>query len=273
MFTYFRFNKFIVAAALLVSVGAVTSVAYATHWWGGYHWARTANPFTVRIGDNVSTMWDSHLATTSTDWSTSSVLDTAIVAGQSKGNCQPTKGRVEVCNKTYGNNGWLGLAQIWVSGSHITQGVAKMNDTYFNSAPYNTAAWRQFVICQEVGHNFGLNHQDENFNNANLGTCMDYTSDPDGTINGQLSNEHPNAHDYDLLDNVIYPHLDGFTTVLSGVFGTRSSAPVLAGDDIDTSNPSEWGKVIRKSRDGRSSLHERDLGKGNKIFTFVIWAN
>jgi hypothetical protein len=46
------------------------------------------------------------------------------------------------------------------------------------------------VSCQEVGHTLGLDHQDENFNNANLGTCMDYK-------NNQSTNQHPNKHDYD----------------------------------------------------------------------------
>src|SRR4029453_1923478 len=66
---------------------------------------------------------------------------------------------------------------------------------------YNSNAWRQLVTCQEVGHTFGLDHQDENFTNANLGTCMDYTNDPS-------TNQHPNQHDYDQLE-AIYAHLDG----------------------------------------------------------------
>jgi len=34
----------------------------------------------------------------------------------------------------YGNTGWLGLAQIWITtGSQITQGVVKLSDTYFAS--------------------------------------------------------------------------------------------------------------------------------------------
>lgn len=265
-------GKFLAVATLLLvlSAGVFATIAYASHSWGSYHWARTANPFNLKLGDNVSTVWDNHLVVASDDWSASSVLDTAIVPGQAKRNCSPTKGRVEVCNKKYGYNGWLGLAQIWVSGNHITQGVAKMNDTYFNTAPYNTAAWKQFVICQEIGHNFGLDHQDENFNNANLGTCMDYTNDPDGTLYSQLDNQHPNAHDYEQLET-IYTHLDTITTILSKKFPALVSSPVS--DEIDISNPSEWGKVIKKSSDGRSSLHEKDLGKGNKIFTFVIWAD
>ncbi len=267
-----RLGKF-VAVAVLLSAGAFATIAYASHSWGGYHWARTINPFTLKLGDNVSTVWDGRLATASGDWSISSMLDTTIVAGQTDPRkCRAVNGKVQVCNSKYGNNGWLGVASIWVSGSHITQGTVKLNDTYFNTAYYNTPAWRQFVMCQEVGHTFGLDHQDVNFNNANLGTCMDYTNDPDGTLSGQLSNLHPNAHDYDEL-GIIYAHLDAFTTIFNSVFSKKSSAFTSVGDDIDTSDAKEWGKVIRKSSDGRSSLHERDLGKGNKVFTFVIWAN
>ncbi len=265
-----KYRKTFIAGVIL-SFGMLGTLASASHSWGGYHWARASNPFTLQLGDNVNTVWDEYLSFASSDWSVSTILDTTIVAGQAKGNCRPTSGRVEVCNKTYGNNGWLGVAQIWVSGKHITQATVKVNDTYFNTSTYNTPAWKQFVVCQEVGHTFGLGHQDEIFGNTNLGTCMDYTNDPSGTLYNQLSNEHPNAHDYDLLDNVIYPHLDGFTSVVSSVFSQKSPAPASVGDDIDISNSAEWGKVIRKSSDGRSSLHERDLGKGNKVFTFVIW--
>ena len=80
--------------------------------------------------------------------------------------CKATAGRIEVCNSTYGKNGWLGIAQIWLSGGHISQGTVKLNDTYFKTAQYNTTAWRNLVSCQEVGHTFGLDHQDENFSNA-----------------------------------------------------------------------------------------------------------
>jgi hypothetical protein len=38
----------------------------------------------------------------------------------------------------------------------------------------------------EVGHTFGLDDQDENFNNENFGTCMHYARDPDGTLNSAV---------------------------------------------------------------------------------------
>ncbi len=237
-------------------LGTFAFSASANHFWGGYHWARTQNPFTLKLGDNVSSAWDSYLSQASADWSTSDVLNTTIVPGLAGRNCKATLGRVEVCNRTYGNNGWLGIAQIWISGTHITQGVTKMNDTYFNTATYNTPAWRQMVICQEVGHTFGLDHQDENFSNPNLGTCMDYTNDPS-------TNQHPNAHDYEELD-IIYSHLDSTNTALNTTVSNHAA--------VNLDDPSAWGKAIRESSDKKTSVFERDLGQGNKIFTFVIWA-
>ena len=263
MLTSSRIKIFLVAL-LLVSAGSFAVTASANHSWGGYHWARTANPLNLKLADNLSASWDPYLATASAEWSLSTVLDTTIVAGQANPkNCRATLGRVEVCNSKYGNNGWLGIASIWANGTHITQGTVKMNDTYFATAKYNTPAWKNLVVCQEIAHTFGLDHQDEIFTNANLGTCMDYTNDPDGTVYGQLSNEYPNQHDYDGLET-IYAHVDTTNTAFSK---TAASA-----NNLDTNEPSAWGKEVKKSHDGHSSLYERDLGKGEKVFTFVVWA-
>lgn len=243
----------------------------ANHSWGGYHWARTSNPFTLKLGDNLSSNWDSYLATTSADWSSSSVLDTSVVPGTTNPRtCKAASGRVEVCNNRYGNNGWLGIAQIWLSGNHITKGVTKLNDTYFNTPTYNTPAWKNLVMCQEVGHTLGLDHQDEIFANTNLGTCMDYTDDPNGLLKTQLNNEHPNQHDYDELIN-IYTHLDTFTSIQSGTqklpLGLSISNGILDGD---FNNRIDWG--VEMKNNGNVAQYERNFGNGNKLVTFVIWA-
>lgn len=252
-------RKLISVLVLVITVLVLSaSTASASHSWGNYHWARTANPFTLKLGDNVSSAWDAYLGTTSFDWSVSSVLDTTVVTGGTDPRkCQATSGRVEACSSKYGNNGWLGMAQIWVSGSHITKGVTKVNDTYFNKSTYNTPAWRNLVMCQEVGHTLGLDHQDEIFDNPNLGTCMDYTGSP----LGPPSNEHPNKHDYNQLE-LIYAHLDSLTTVGQ----TLKQAP-----QADLDNPGQWGRQVKGQ--GRVAVYERDFGGGLKVFTFVIWAD
>jgi hypothetical protein len=245
-----------------VMMAVLPAPASAGHSWNNYHWARTGNPFTVQLGDNVDSNWDGHLGTAAADWSQSNVLDAVVTGG---GGCAaPRSGYVDVCNADYGGTGWLGIAQVWIGNGHIVQGVAKMNDYYFSQAGYNTPAWRQFVMCQEVGHTFGLGHTDETHTNANQGTCMDYTNDPDGGAGGasatDASNEHPNKHDYDQLAK-IYRHKDATTSV-----SNASSAAQAGLSKAAAANPSgpERGGV---------AVFETDLGAGNRVVTFVIWAD
>ncbi len=225
--------------ALLVGVGA--SVTYADHSFSGFHWARTANPFTLELGDNVSPAWDSYLANASSDWSVSTVLNTVIKVGKSKARtCLPTSGRVEVCSHKYGLNGWLGLTQVWTIGDHIVQSTVQVNDTYFATKAFNTPAWRTLALCHEIGHTLGLAHQDEIFENSNLDTCLDYTNDPS-------TNQHPNAHDYEELE-AIYAHLDDINT-------TSTSTPKPGngnGGGITVVAPTAWGKAVQKDAQGKS---------------------
>jgi hypothetical protein len=239
-------RKLIVFVGIALLAPVFASTAAANHSWGGYHWARTANPFTVQLGDNVSTVWDNPLRQAASDWSADTAgnpLNATVVAGAHKGRCGAVSGRVEVCNGSYGNNGWLGLAQIWVSSSgHITRGTTKMNDTYFATPKYNTATWRSSVMCQEVGHTWGLDHQDES--GADFHTCMDYATNPDA------DNTHPNRHDYEELA-IIYSHLDATTTIGRA---TSTSARVV--------------RVDRK----RESVIERRFSDGSRQVTFIMWA-
>ncbi|MEO6397296.1 MAG: hypothetical protein ABIP13_02395, partial [Tepidiformaceae bacterium] len=128
------------------------ATGYASHSWGTYHWARTENPFTLRLGNNMTTFeWTGYLKSAAGDWNSTNganPLRTVLVAGAGKKRCGAVSGRVEVCNGTYGQNGWLGLAQIWLSNGHIVQGTTKMNDSYFSQAYYNNANEKLHVVCQ-----------------------------------------------------------------------------------------------------------------------------
>lgn len=252
------FKLSLIISFIFIFFAFSNNLAFADHSWGNYHWGRISNPFTLKLGDNLTSSWDPYLSTTSVDWSVSSVLDTNIVPGLTTARrCRAANGRIEVCNYKYGRNGWLGLAQIWVNGDHITQGIAKVNDSYFNTSKYNTVAWKNLVMCQEIAHAFGLDHQDEDFNNPPLGTCMDYSSDP-------ILNQHPNQHDYDQLD-LIYAHLDSVNTYS---FSLAPSARFQNFDE-DLDRPEKWGKLLKKTRE--TGLYERRISQKEKVYTFVTW--
>lgn len=256
----------LVAAMVLSVLTMFAAVSHASHSWGGYHWARTANPFTLKVGKNLSSTWTTAFNTAIADWSNSSVMNLTAITGTAGNNCKMVAGTVQVCNRTYGNNGWLGLASINITGgTHITQGTAKMNDTYFNTSTYNNPNEKLHVMCQEVGHTFGLDHQSTS--GASLNTCMDYFSNTGSNANSTLST-HPNTHDYDELVT-IYSHLDSFSTLSSPSRLAAESAASTSSDVTD--KPETWGQLMRQSKNGRSSEYGRVNSDGSETITHVYW--
>lgn len=248
---------------ILVAFLAFPVLAFASHSWGSYHWSRTAPTVTLTLGDNVSGVWDTHLRTAEADWDQSTVLTLSVGPGGTRPRqCKPTTGgRIEVCNALYGNNGWLGLAQIWLSGGHITQAVAKMNDSYYMNEPE-----KLHVMCQEVGHGFGLGHTSEDGSSQN--TCMDYYQNKD---DNDWTSTKPNAHDYQLLEE-IYAHSHASSVATSGFM-----APPAMGM-IDFAGPEQWGQEILRTPDGRGSVFYLDFSSGDDedhhhgVLTHVYWA-
>ena len=255
------------AASLLAAVTALP--ASANHAWSTYHWGRTANPFTIKVGDNLTNGWSTYLTQALSDWNQSTVAKNTVVAGQSTKRCRATSGRDEICNGTYGSNGWLGLASISLSGGHIVQGTVKVNDTYFNTSTYNNQNEKQHVMCQEVGHTWGLDHQDTT--GMSLNTCMDYFSNT-GSNATNIASTTPNAGDYDQLLCVYDPassgktlthaphsctgtgHLDSTTTIGASVF------PGAAAENVPW-----WANR-------NESVYVEQLPNGLTQITYILWA-
>jgi len=247
---------------VLVAVLAFPVIAFGSHAWGTYHWSRTAATVTLTLGDNCDGVWDTYLRTSEGDWDRSNVLTLSVGTGGTRPkNCRPSSGnRIEVCNARYGYNGWLGLAQIWLSGGHITQAIAKMNDSY---SMYESE--KLHVMCQEIGHGFGLGHTSENGSSQN--TCMDYYQN---TSDNDMTSTSPNAHDYSMLES-IYAH----SHALSGE--TFFLAPPAMGM-IDFAGPEQWGKEVWRDETGRASVFFLDFSSSEDdedrhgVLTHVYWA-
>jgi hypothetical protein len=104
-----------------------------------------------------------------------------------------------------------------------------------------------------VGHALGLDHQDEDFDNASLGTCLEYTNRP-------KSNQTPNRRDYRDL-KAMYAEADETTTV-SQLPAARSTERAPAADG--------WGDLVSGSVHSGERTFVADLGNGRRIITMVL---
>jgi hypothetical protein len=267
-----------IALTLTFTAVLATSVS-GSHSWGVYHWARTSNPFTLTVVNSTTSDWDPYVAGAVADWNASAVLDMVQEIGdessRTRRQCSAPTGQIRICNLAYGNTGWLGIAGISIDPSgHITRGYTKLNDTYFASSFYDTNDWKRSVTCQELGHDLGLDHQDEDFNNTSLFTCMDYQNPPF---------PFPNTHDYGQLQTIYGGHTDSYNSYASATSGggeeggsgggTCNAPPGKGcnksgvGQDIV---PPGWG--ISLGRRGQHETFERVNPDGSREVTHVSWA-
>ncbi len=274
-------KKFLSAASIVFALALLTSTTNADNSWGNYHWARTTPSFDLTVVNSTTSEWVSHVGVAISDWSMSTKLNmvedpNGSTSKKDRRQCKGPSGQIRICNLAYGQTGWLGIAGISIdANNHITKGYTKLNDTYFSMTFYKDPSkeWKQSVTCQELGHNVGLHHQDVDFNNDSLYSCMDYQDPP---------HPSPNDHDYAQLDE-IYGHDDdwynsyddgGSTGGDGGGGGGGCNAPKGKGCNKsgigDNNGDIGWGMSL--GRRGQLETFIRIDRDGTRHMTHVIWA-
>ena len=176
-----------------------------THFWSTYHWVPDSCPFTIPVadchidngGEDFSTMlldvvdkWNNVPENQDLSGGTFTPTNIALTNAPPGFICNPTSGQtgmLQSFNDDYGDTGWVGLAQIFITGDEITAATSKVNE-YYSMSNGET----QHVMCQEIGHGLPMGHTSVDGSDKN--TCMDYSRvEP---------NKYPNKHDVELLDNL-----------------------------------------------------------------------
>jgi len=134
--------------------------------------------------------WQGEYAIAFDDWNNGNpdALTLTSIRGDVDYSCKKKDGLQKVCSANLGETGYLGINVLikTVPAGIIQSSVAKMNEYYLRNA---NNAERQYTMCHEIGHGFGLPHTDESFTNPSLGNCMDYTNRPQ-------ENMHPDETNY-----------------------------------------------------------------------------
>jgi hypothetical protein len=204
----------------------------AAHHGNGYHWARTANPFTLQIVKSVAPApnnnWQDEFDIALAEWSASEAMHLVSTSedldAATRQTCPFVEGKMRVCNYDYGYTGWAGIAtwSYYTSNNHIVTATAKLNDYY----TYNSVE-RRHLMCHEMGHPLGLGHSSTD--GSSQGTCMDYAlSVP--------SSQSPSTHDYEVLTDT-YAHLDSTTTYAELPPSGPTPAPVPSPTASPSVNP------------------------------------
>jgi hypothetical protein len=164
---------------------------------------------------------------------------------------------------------------VLIKNDVIFASSAKMNDFYLTDK--KDRAQKQYTMCHEIGHGFGLPHTDENFYNSDTGECMDYTSNPQ-------NNDQPGTVNFEFLA-VMY----GTIPTSGNNQSVEASSTVPGNRKLDSEDESlpAWlvlalGEVIpnienrvdgNEHEDGwrmlhrslHAAAHEMDLGNGYSV--------
>ncbi len=245
---------------MTTAIAALSLAATANHSWSDYHWATTTGVVNLPVIDSVTPDWQASFEESLSRWNQSNHINQSVESAddgdRTRKRCVAVQGKMRVCNANYGYNGWAGLASINLDANgHIIQGTAKMNDSYMAG---DSDASRNHVMCQEVGHVFGLGHTSED--GTSQKTCMDYSND--------INSQWPNSHDYQLLAE-IYNHTDGYDSAGgSDSSGGCKGGPKQCGSNA---NPAFGVKVLQKGRmqiwvapgeNGTTWIHHVTLAEG-----------
>eukprot|EP00538_Stauroneis_constricta_P006504 CAMPEP_0119570514 /NCGR_PEP_ID=MMETSP1352-20130426/43646_1 /TAXON_ID=265584 /ORGANISM="Stauroneis constricta, Strain CCMP1120" /LENGTH=739 /DNA_ID=CAMNT_0007620183 /DNA_START=998 /DNA_END=3217 /DNA_ORIENTATION=+ len=144
-----------------------------------YRWANEGEGLSMEVVSALDEDWQGIFEVALREWDNGSpdslTLTSSRIAYEYE--CEGEDGIIKVCNGNYGATKWRGLNEVLLDRRRnlILQSSAKLNEYYLSRA---TRDQKQYTMCHEIGHGFGLPHWDEDFDNRDLGNCMDYTSRP-----------------------------------------------------------------------------------------------
>jgi hypothetical protein len=152
--------KQFIPVALIVVVAAVVpmflSSAKADWVWNtGYLWNGNA-PLRLTVVSNADATWTQRLTQSAAQWSNSGVVNVSVGGS----------GKIALYDGYYGTSRPCAWTQYWQHNGNISHDAIYMNETCLASW---TDYWKQYALCQELGHAIGLPDHDTT---PTVASCM-----------------------------------------------------------------------------------------------------
>jgi hypothetical protein len=127
-------------------------------------WRNRGEGLELTVINALDTAWNDYFYKAVSDWDggTPDSLNLQTQLSTPESVCKSLDGFIKVCNGNYGATNWRGINKVMLENGYIYASAARMNEYYFSG---NDNAQRQYTMCHEMGHGFGLPHSDENFYN------------------------------------------------------------------------------------------------------------
>jgi hypothetical protein len=150
---------------------------------------------TLTVVNALDSTWQTFFDAALRDWDSGTpdaLTLSSQVASAPDPECGIVEGVLKMCNNNFGKTGWMGVNNVVQYDNLIAGSVGMMNEYYFGT---HDDAKRQYTMCHEMGHGFGLPHTDTLMWNLNKRNCLDYTNRP-------KTNTRPGTVNYQRLANV-----------------------------------------------------------------------
>lgn len=209
------------------------------------------------------------------DWSKSDVLEIQTVqmhsSNDSKCDSSPVayEGYINVVHDNEPWHQWIGLTSWEVDANDmVTAVLVRFNDYFLSNgdreAYTSNPQTRQMAFCHEIGHAVGLPHQDEDEQNMNTGSCMDYTAHPEGGRGYGPNALHPNDVDFEKL-SAVYGNQIG----LRRKRATRRK--MMNKKELDEQNLNYFGELVKESaREGMVRRHYQKFNEQTNGYTVTF---
>jgi hypothetical protein len=214
-------------------------------------WPNSGSGLQLTILNALDSEWYTYFDTAVAQWDagTPDSLTLTTEIRDPEFDCIPEEGYLKVCNGDYGETNWKGINKALIDGSGQIYASTSMMNTFYLTG---NAAERQYTMCHEMGHGFGLPHTDENFYNRDQGNCMDYTMNPG-------RNQQPDEENFLLLAKV-YGEVNGGSVTSSSANAAGSDPSLFSStgpDELSSHNLATNTSFTDTHNDGDRNLRRR----------------